>query len=268
MRCSVRFTAIIGGSAAVVALAGCAILPGMSGPTTSETREIGDVHAIELDSSGDLVVSIGDSPSLTVTAGERIIDDLTSETVGDVLRLGTDGSELLAPGDIRYELTVTSLHSISLAGSGDAEVDLTDGDEAGGDADAYGDLTISLTGSGDLDVVGPEGARLTVTSDGTGHVEIADAEVTEVSATVKGAGDVVVAGRAQRQIVDVSGSGEYAAEALETVEPIVQVSASGGAVIHASGAVDARIDGSGDIHVSGDAAVSEDVRGLGELVRD
>src|SRR5690625_6542102 len=50
-----------------------------TGPSTTQEREIETVSVVELDTSGELNVVTGDHAALTVTAGENVIDRLTSE---------------------------------------------------------------------------------------------------------------------------------------------------------------------------------------------
>lgn len=61
--------AVIGFILSAAALTGCSFLD--AGAETTEMREVSDVHALELDSPGDVVVTLGDAPSLSVTAGRR-----------------------------------------------------------------------------------------------------------------------------------------------------------------------------------------------------
>ena len=71
-----RTLGLVLAAVAGLALTGCAVV---AGPTASEDREVGDVRAVELSTSGDLVVVQGDRPALTVTAAKPALARLTSE---------------------------------------------------------------------------------------------------------------------------------------------------------------------------------------------
>ncbi|MDF2507969.1 MAG: hypothetical protein K0Q52_1828 [Microbacterium sp.] len=104
-------------------LAGCASLD--PGPPATEQRAIDDVSVVELATGGSLNITRGDSPSLTITAGEKVIDRLTADVESGVLHLEMTGTSAGYAGEIRYELVVGALASISVLGSGDATVDLS-----------------------------------------------------------------------------------------------------------------------------------------------
>ena len=72
------------------ALTGCAALDVAAGDTTTERRTIEDVSAVTLAAVGDLHISTGAEPSLTITAGDRVIDRITSEVRDGTLVLDLD----------------------------------------------------------------------------------------------------------------------------------------------------------------------------------
>jgi hypothetical protein len=187
----------------------------VAGPTTSETREISDVTAVVLDTSGDVEITEGE-PSLTIHAPANVLDRLTSEVRGGVLELGRRGGPMPFGGDIRYELTVPSLASIEINGSGDVTSTVV------GEA-----LAIAISGSGDVTVSG-RADSLDVEIDGSGEVDADDLEVADATVEISGSGDAElhVTGTLR---VDISGSGS---------------------VTHRGGAqVDADISGSGSVEV-------------------
>jgi hypothetical protein len=195
---------------ASVALTGCVRA---AGPMTSEARDISEVTAVVLDTSGDVEITEGE-PSLTIHAPENVIDRLTSEVTGGVLELGRRGGPLPFVGEVRYELTVPSLTSIEINGSGDVTSDVVDDR-----------LTITISGSGDVTVSGTADS-LDIEIDGSGEVDADDLEVADASVEISGSGDadLHVTGALR---VDISGSGS---------------------VTHRGGAeVDADISGSGDV---------------------
>jgi len=240
---------------AATALSGCAALD--SGPAITQEREISDVSVVELDSSGDLTVTLGATPSLTVTAGERVIDSLTADVEDGVLRLGTDGESMLGNGKIRYALTVNSLESLTVLGSGDASIDLSGANEP----------TINVRGSGDVDATGIDAGTAILTPDGSGVIDVRDAVVEELTVRIEGSGGVSIAGTAGTQRVDINGDGRYEASGLRSTQAFVTIRGAGSADVTAEGTLDAVIDGSGDISYSGDARVTEDVSGSGDVSR-
>jgi hypothetical protein len=221
--------------AAVALVAGCGTVLDGPGPQTSQERDIGDVTVVELATSGDLIVIQGEDARLTITAGEEVIDRLTSDVDGDTLELGVDGPGGVS-GEIRYELVVPRLEGVELAGSGDVRLD----DVAVGDA-----LTLTVAGSGDITAGG--------------------VDVQELTVTVSGSGDVDVEGRAEQQDVEISGSGDYLAAGLDSRTARISVEGSGNADVTVSDRLEASVSGSGNVTYGGDPSVDSRIDGSGEI---
>lgn len=239
----------------VAALSGCASL--VPGPAVTQERDITDVNAVLLDTSGNLTVALGATPSLTVTAGNQIIDRLTEEVDDGVLRLGMEGDSMPLNGEIRYKLTVSSLESLTVVGSGDASIDLSGASEP----------TITVRGSGEVDASGIDASKVALTIDGSGAIEVHDAAVESLAVSVVGSGEVTVDGVASTQRVEIKGSGGYQAADLRSTNAFVTVRGSGEAAVTADGTLEAVIDGSGVISHDGDARVTENVAGSGAITQ-
>jgi hypothetical protein len=94
-------------------------------------------------------------------------------------------------------------------------------------------------------------------------------EVKNLESGISGSGDVKLAGRAESSAVNVSGSGDYEARGLVTVNTLVHVSGSGDASVNVSNSLSASVSGSGDIRYTGGAHnVSASKSGSGEVLRD
>ena len=217
-------------------LSGCVFArPGV--PVT-ETREIEDVEAVVLKTSGDLVITLGSTPSLSITAGANAQERLTSEVVDGALVLGTTPGPGIGLGEVRYELTVTRIQSVSLDGSGDVEADV-----AGAD-----DVVVEIAGSGDV-----EGVNLDASS---------------VSASIDGSGDIEFTGATIEQTISIDGSGGYDASELTSTTAAVAIAGSGSVEVHATGTLAVEISGSGDVTYSGGATVTQDISGSGSVHQD
>lgn len=221
-------------AAATLGVAGCSAVGG--GPTTTEERTVDGVRAVDLRTSGSLTVELGDAPSLTITAREGVLDELTSDVEDGTLVLGREGGPRWGtPGRIEYTLVVTELEALAVRGSGDVEAD------------------------------GATGGRLSVTVEGSGDVAVRGVEVDTLDGQVAGSGGLVLAGRAGTQNVVVEGSGGYDGADLVTREAVVAVRGSGDADVHVTERLDVQVDGSGSVRHTGGAQVTSDVDGSGDV---
>ena len=214
-----------------VALTGCVPV----GPMSSATPELdADVTAVVLETGGDLTITEGE-PSLTIHAPSGILERLTSAVDDGVLVLSRRAGFLpFGFGEIRYELTVESLESIHIKGSGDVDSTVS------GD-----DLEIVIQGSGEVSVTGVD----------------ADA----VDLRIEGAGDIELSGEATAIAVEISGSGDIDTDALEVRDATVAISGSGEVDLHVTDTLDVDISGSGTVNHRGGATVESDISGSGDV---
>jgi hypothetical protein len=226
----------VAGTAAVllVVLTACGL--GLDpGPQTTQQRTVAGVHAVVLQTSGDLTIERGASESLTIDAGTNIIDRLTSEVVDGTLVLDAEGS--FNSGSIRYTLTVLDLDRVELAGSGNVT----------GAGVLSGDATLTLSGSGD--------------------VTVTDLRLTSLTADLSGSGTARVTGSGSSSTLVVSGSGDFEGTDLATERTQVDVSGSGQARVNVSEELTATVTGSGDVIYTGDPASVQRARtGSGDIV--
>lgn len=249
---------------AITALAASAVLTGCDvsvdldgvdpGDRATEERSITDVSAVELATTGTLSLGVGDEPSLTITAGESVLDRLTTEITGDTLVIDLPGS-WRNPGRIDYDLVLPALSSVTLSGS-----DAVDGDIGG-----TGAIELRINGSGEIELDEIEASDLTVTIDGSGAVEVDDVVAGGTTVLVDGSGAVTLDGSTDTLDVAIPGSGDVRLADLEARDAVVRIDGSGEAEVHATGTLDAAIGGSGRIAYAGDPDVTRDIEGSGEI---
>jgi hypothetical protein len=231
-----RVVAVLG--VVTVVSAGCAAVGSLvqdAGPQQTRTRPVGVVSAVDLASSGELVLSGGEPPSLRISAGRNVIRHLTSDVQGGRLTLGTDGS-MRPVGRVRYDLVLPAARVVELSGSGTVHVTAPSALER-----------VLLPGSGDVRVDGLRTQGLTV--------------------DLSGSGQVTAAGSATRQRISIGGSGHYAGDGLASQDVEVTISGSGSADVTAGRTLTASISGSGTVTYAGTATVSSSVTGSGRVVR-
>lgn len=188
------------------------------GPVSTQVRAIDEVTAVELKAPGDLTVQRGDTPSLTVTAGERSHERLTSEVRDGVLVLDMSKDWVSFGDDLKITLVVSELERIDVRGSGDVVADGVTGSELGIEINGSGDVEfdsvdadsveVSVNGSGSVDVRGAA-ASADVSINGSGDVRVGVTE--SLTSSIRGSGSVYYAGN---PVVtsDIQGSGDLRQE--------------------------------------------------------
>jgi hypothetical protein len=176
---------------AALALVGCAD----DGPRISQTRDIDDFTRIENRSSVDVRLRVGPTQRVEVLAGEKVIDDVSTEVRDGTLEVDFD-HDGWGGDDVEVVATVPELTGIDAQGSGDFDVEGVGAKE----------FELVSDGSSDIELAGTAG-RLLVSLDGSGDVDLADLAARDAQVSVDGSGDVDVRA-AGRLDIRLDGSGD------------------------------------------------------------
>ncbi len=252
-------------TAAAVALLGVAALTacegsfviadGDTGPRETISQDLTPVSTVDIGTAGTMRVVVGDEPSLTITAGEAVIDEITAVVHGDTLAIDLPGT-WINTGRIEYELVMPALSSVVVRGSADVAGEIAPGDTA----------TVSIDGSGDVDLTGAGRAdQVAVDIEGSGEVTLDDLDAQQVDVAIDGSGDVTLGGTTAVLGVRIPGSGTVDAGGLLAADVSVEIKGSGDARVHAEQTLDVSIQGSGDVRYTGDPRLSEDIDGSGDV---
>jgi hypothetical protein len=204
-------TTLILTSAAAIALtvSACGLRIENAGPHTVQTRTVSAFDRVDLRGSTNVVVTRGQSSTLTVSGGRNRVRDVVTRVQAGTLIVEERNSDVtLHLGGDGPTVTVNtpSLVGARLDGSGDLSV-------AGL---AGGALQIRVDGSGDVDAHGRLDA-LDAAADGSGDLDLSDLVAQSAKVNLSGSGDADV--HAVRTLaVALSGSGDvnYAGNPLVT----------------------------------------------------
>lgn len=133
-------------------------------------------------------------------------------------------------------------------------------------ADAEGDQLTFFGGRQRLRVTMAAPAVRQFTLNGSGDLSIEGYEQDDLTVALNGSGDVDVRGRARRASLEVAGSGDIDAGALQAEDARIRVEGSGSVAANPSGAADVAISGSGDVRLlSQPARLASQVDGSGDI---
>ena len=209
-----------------------------SGNVVSETRAVSGFHGVDLESSGDVAVTQGDTEGLVIEAEDNILPLLESTVDGDgILHLGvkphSGGIRFSKP--VKYKLAVKTLDKLKIAGSGDIHAP-------------------SLSGG-----------RFQIKLPGSGNITVDHLQAETVAADIEGSGNIQLAGEARSQKITIDGSGDYKAKDFKTEDTSLQIDGSGSGTVWADGSLKVQINGSGEVGYRGNAKPSKQINGSGDV---
>ena len=207
-----------------------------SGKIVSEPRNVGGFSEVALRGSGELMISQGNTESLTVEADDNILPRIATVVEGNKLSIGMERGISVSPSKtIRYTLMVRDLSNVELSGSGTIRAGNV----------RSGEFQVRLSGSGEIRIDGLSASSLRSQISGSGNIEIR--------------------GKVDQQEVRISGSGDYSASELQSESTSVTTSGSGDAKVWAEKELSVRISGSGDVDYHGNPSVNKHVSGSGNV---
>ncbi|WP_022919439.1 GIN domain-containing protein [Ruania albidiflava] len=222
-------------AAGLLGLTGCGYLS--AGPTDSEDRPVpSGLSEVVLEDTGSLTVTPGD-PALHITAGENALKRITSAEQAGALHLTVGRGFWNSPGPIDYQLNLPELNAVTIDGAGEVTAQAVPTDS----------MVVRILGAGEA--------------------VITDIDAEHVTVLIEGSGSVQLRGEADRVEVHIDGAGEFHGDQLTARNAVAAIDGAGDIQVHATHALDATISGTGTIRHTGGAEVTENIDGLGEVVR-
>ncbi|HVP20051.1 MAG TPA: head GIN domain-containing protein [Spirochaetia bacterium] len=202
-------------------------------------REVGGFTGVSLDTSGELIITQGDSEGLEIVGPSGDLARIVTEVSGGMLRISREGpGPLFSVRSTVFRLRMKEVASLEAHSSGSISARSLHADS----------LRIQISSSGSISI---------------GSLTAASLEV-----RISSSGSLSVAGEVDRQDVLLSSSGSYAAGALASTTARVVASSSGTATVRVSDSLDANVSSSGDVRYYGNPArVNGNVTSSGRLVR-
>nr|MBX2817750.1 DUF2807 domain-containing protein [Saprospiraceae bacterium] len=196
---------------------GCDSINGIEGegPIITQELDIDEFEGIELDGSYDVIVRQGNEQFVEAEGHANIIDRLRTDVSGGIWLI-----DLLRGSYRNLRLTIyittPALNSIRNTASGDIRVESMEVDR----------LDLELDGSGDIEVTEflTIAEELYIEADGSGNIEVEDLVTQELNIQMDASGDIDLGGTADFADIDISGSGDLKAYAVEVNDMIIRSS--------------------------------------------
>jgi len=222
-------------------LAGCSNKIQGSGNVVHQVRDLEQFTDVVLSEEGDLFIEPGEQTQLVIEAEDNLQAYLVADIHKGVLDIKKvpDNVQLNATQPIRYHLTLTTLESLTLKNSGDAEVAEVETNH----------FQTRISGSGSLHIRTLDTTQLDVVLTSSGNLSIDN-------------------GTVETQNITLSSTGEYDGANLVSNYANVRLSSSGNAAIYALEKLEAEISSSGNLYYTGDPEIQiTDLSSSGKVIK-
>lgn len=207
----------------------------MMGNVVSESRKVQNFDRIHC-RFGELIITQGDRPSLTISAEDRILDQIVSEVRDGTLYLYPQKNTHFVTFDqVKFVLTIKNLDELNLDGVVQVKADHLATD------------------------------RLQLNSSGSAQIDIGVLKADTLQVDLGGTSELNLAGKVTHQMLRFSGGSRYHADLLESNTVALEINGAGQATVWANDRLDVQINGTGNVDFYGTPDVRQEIRGAGSI---
>jgi hypothetical protein len=209
-----------------------------NGKLKRQAREVGHFSGVAMALAGKVEVRRGERDGVAIEADDNLLALIETAVDDGTLQIRTRHAVSIDTRKLRVFVTVRQLERLSLAGSGDIDVDRM------------------------------EGARVGFDIGGTGAIRVAKLDAERVVVGVGGSGKLRVDGGAARTVsVSIGGSGDVDLARVRTESANVTIAGSGDATLWVRDSLSTTVMGSGNVAYYGDPRVARSTMGSGSVRR-
>jgi hypothetical protein len=195
-----------------------------SGPSVNKDFQVGNFHGIDVSHGFDVILVQGNSEKLTLTIQENLLQYVTVEVTGGVLRIYSD-KNFMTTEPLKARITFKDISDIIVSGGGDitAETPLN-----------VSKMNIHISGGGDIS---------------------ATINTSALNCEISGGGDVKLGGKADSYGIELSGGGDITSD-VNAAKIACRVSGGGDVTLRGGGHASiagVEISGGGDLNMTTDA---------------
>ncbi|MEX1247998.1 MAG: head GIN domain-containing protein [Anaerolineales bacterium] len=232
-----------------------------SGNLVTETRDLGQFSSIDIQYPSDVVVRLGDSETIAITADDNLMPQLVTQVSGDRLVIRTEernwAQRVNASETVQIIVTLTDLQKVDFNSAGSLVVESLAADQ----------LEFSLNGAGSVTLNGVTAEEVAFRLDGAGSATLIGVDLGKLTLRLDGAGSVDATGNVDELDVRIDGLGSMNAEGLTAQTATVNVNGLGSATLRVELELTVNIDGLGSVNYYGSPNVHQETDGLGSVNR-
>jgi len=206
-----------------------------NGKAVSDTRQVSPFNSITSKCAVQVIITNGNAAPIRIEAEENLLSVIRTNVEDSTLVISTTENIKPTKPFVVYVSSPT-FRRLTMEGTGSMTSTNT--------------LTSNVL---TLDIAGAGTMKLSL-------------DVDTLLTDLAGAGDFILAGRSVTHIADLNGSGDLTAKDLITQRTAIDIAGTGDAEINVADELEATIEGTGDIHYSGNPKkIRQNIVGMGSI---
>lgn len=174
-------------------------------PLISQTYDVTDFDAIDLQIPSRIVYSMSDTPLVRLSAPEDLYQYINVDVTDGVLSVSLDRNVVNISKKVQMTLSSSRLKSLNVRGSGDFKCERIHTD----------DFSVDVAGAGDVSVDNLVCANASVNIRGAGDIDLHGIACESLCVLIQGAGDMNLSGKVTTADFRIQGAGDIDASKLE-----------------------------------------------------
>ncbi len=225
----------------------------------TEERQVSGFSGIEFSTFGEVILTQGESESLTIRGSDNIVPLVETSVVDGVLEIrmedginitGLDGKNMLT-----FTITVKDLTSLKISGAGKVSMDSL----------TTSNFEVKISGAGEVSLDNLTTSSLAVGMSGAGKFELAGLPADSLDVSLSGLGNIRLAGEADQATIVISGAGPVEAYDLKVKTARITISGLGNAELWVTESLNGSISGAGSVSYYGNPLTTTSASGLGSF---
>jgi hypothetical protein len=221
----------------VVAASGCIGSGGTgSGNVINETPKVSGFNQVALDGIGTLIITQGNTESLTLEAEDNVIPHIKTTVKDNRLQISYDNAGTpTTTKPVKLHLTVKNISSIDISGAGKLNANNLSTD------------------------------NLNLFVNGAAEGNLTNINMNTLVLTISGAGKLSASGNVDTQTITINGAGEFNAPSLLSQSTTITINGAGKGTVNANKTLNAIINGAGQVNFFGNPQITKQINGVGKI---
>jgi hypothetical protein len=205
----------------------------------TQTRPVSGFTGIDMGTFGEVIITQGDTESLTIRGSDNIVPLVKTAVKNGVLVINMENdvniTGMNSDNVLTFTIAVKDLTNLAVSGASKVTMDTL----------ATGDMSVDMSGAG--------------------NIKLGNLTADSLSVDISGVGNVEAAGEATTAKVDISGAGSFQGAELKVQTAEVNISGIGNIEIWVTDSLTGEISGGGSVKYYGSPTVSTTNSGVGKF---
>lgn len=215
-----------------------------SGNVTKEKHEVEAFSKIKIGGAFDVIITKGNTNSLTVETDDNIQERVISSVSNNTLTVKLKDNKIKNIERLRLYITMPNIEEIEASGASEIKAANFN----------CKDLTIDISGASEVDLNNFKCSILDIEASGASELDL-DIKCTSLKGKISGASEIDIKGSTDKMTLSLSGASSFDAKEFKCENAEIKASGASDAEVNVNNTISAHISGAADCSNVGNAKI-------------